>query len=30
VMKHIIGRQMFANYRPRKSADDGAAGLNPV
>jgi acyl-CoA dehydrogenase len=30
VMKHIIGRQMFANYRPRKATDDGAAGINPA
>jgi acyl-CoA dehydrogenase len=30
VMKHIIGRQMFANYRPRKADDDGAAGINPA
>lgn len=30
VMKHIIGRQIFAEYRPRKSAASGVAGINPV
>jgi acyl-CoA dehydrogenase len=31
VMKHIIGRQLFAAYRPRKdSAVNGVAGVNPV
>ena len=31
VMKHIIGRQMFAQYRPSKAASvDGLTGVNPV
>ena len=31
VMKHIIGRQLFAAYKPRKdSAVNGVAGINPV
>ena len=30
VMKHIIGRQLFAGYKPRKDAIGGVAGLNPV
>jgi acyl-CoA dehydrogenase len=30
VMKHIIGRQMYASYQPRRAADDGAAGINPT
>jgi acyl-CoA dehydrogenase len=30
VMKHIIGRQMFADYKPRKKSADGVAGINPV
>ena len=30
VMKHIIGRQLFAAYKPRKDAANGVAGLNPV
>ena len=30
VMKHIIGRQMFSEYVPRKDAAVGAAGINPA
>ncbi|MDR3453348.1 MAG: acyl-CoA dehydrogenase family protein [Rhodoferax sp.] len=30
VMKHIIGRQLFANYKPRKDAVNGVAGINPA
>ena len=30
VMKHIIGRQLFAGYKPRKDAIGGVAGLNPA
>ncbi len=31
VMKHIIGRQLFAAYKPRKdNAVNGVAGINPV
>jgi len=30
VMKHIIGRQMFANYRPRHDGNVSAAGINPT
>jgi alkylation response protein AidB-like acyl-CoA dehydrogenase len=31
VMKHIIGRQLFANFRPAKtSAVTGMAGINPA
>jgi alkylation response protein AidB-like acyl-CoA dehydrogenase len=30
VMKHIIGRQLFASYKPRKDAANGVAGLNPA
>ncbi|HSV71960.1 MAG TPA: acyl-CoA dehydrogenase family protein [Methylibium sp.] len=30
VMKHIIGRQMFANYRPRPHGSASAAGINPT
>jgi acyl-CoA dehydrogenase len=31
VMKHIIGRQLFASYKPRKeTAINGVAGINPV
>ena len=30
VMKHIIGRQLFASYKPRKDAVNGVAGINPV
>ena len=29
VMKHIIGRQMFAEYQPAKGAN-GVAGINPA
>ena len=31
IMKHIIGRELFAQYRPRKDpAVNGTAGVNPV
>ena len=30
VMKHIIGRQLFAEYRPRKDAVTAVAGVNPA
>ena len=30
IMKHIIGRQLFANFKPRKDALNGVAGVNPV
>lgn len=30
VMKHIIGRQLFAKYRPRREAVNGEAGANPT
>jgi acyl-CoA dehydrogenase len=30
VMKHIIGRQMFAQYRNADSRVNGAAGINPA
>lgn len=30
VMKHIIGRQLFAAYKPKKDADSGVAGINPA
>ena len=30
VMKHIIGRQLFAEYKPRKDITGGVAGLNPA
>jgi alkylation response protein AidB-like acyl-CoA dehydrogenase len=30
IMKHIIGRQLFAELKPRKDARDGVAGINPV
>ena len=31
IMKHIIGRQLFAAYKPRKdNAVNGVAGINPV
>ena len=30
VMKHIIGRQLFAEYKPRKDTTGGVAGLNPA
>jgi hypothetical protein len=30
VMKHIIGRHLFNNHRPRKQLADGVAGVNPV
>ena len=30
IMKHIIGRQLFANLKPRKDALNGVAGVNPV
>ncbi len=31
VMKHIIGRQLFAGYKPRKDVIvNGVAGINPV
>lgn len=30
VMKHIIGRQMYANYRPRPEGGGSAAGINPT
>jgi acyl-CoA dehydrogenase len=30
IMKHIIGRQLFAQLKPRKDALNGVAGVNPV
>lgn len=30
VMKHIIGRHLFAGFRPTKSAAPAVAGVNPV
>jgi len=30
VMKHIIGRHMYSNYRPRKEFAESVAGINPV
>ena len=30
VMKHIIGRHLFASHRPRREAANGVAGVNPV
>jgi acyl-CoA dehydrogenase len=30
VMKHIIGRQMFAQHRPADARVNGVAGVNPV
>lgn len=30
VMKHIIGRQLFASYKPRKVEANGVAGINPA
>ena len=30
VMKHIIGRQLFASYKPRKDALNGVLGVNPA
>ncbi len=30
VMKHIIGRQLFAAYKPRKDPLSGVLGVNPV
>ncbi len=30
IMKHIIGRQLFAQYRPARDAGNGTAGINPV
>lgn len=30
VMKHIIGRQMYANYHPRHDGKASAAGINPT
>jgi alkylation response protein AidB-like acyl-CoA dehydrogenase len=30
VMKHIIGRQLFTSYKPRKDTTNGVAGINPV
>jgi alkylation response protein AidB-like acyl-CoA dehydrogenase len=30
VMKHIIGRHLFNNHRPRKHIANGVAGVNPV
>ncbi|HEV7575250.1 MAG TPA: acyl-CoA dehydrogenase family protein [Caldimonas sp.] len=30
VMKHIIGRQLFAAYKPLKDAVNGVAGINPA
>jgi len=30
VMKHIIGRQLFADYRPRKDVVTAVAGINPA
>ena len=30
IMKHIIGRQLFAKHKPRKDAMNGVAGVNPV
>jgi acyl-CoA dehydrogenase len=30
IMKHIIGRELFAGFKPRKDAVNGVAGINPV
>ncbi len=30
IMKHIIGRQLFADFKPRKDRVNGVAGINPV
>ena len=30
IMKHIIGRELFAKFKPRKDAVNGVAGINPV
>ena len=30
IMKHIIGRELFANFKPRKDPVNGVAGINPV
>ncbi len=30
IMKHIIGRQLFADFKPRKDRINGVAGINPV
>jgi acyl-CoA dehydrogenase len=30
VMKHIIGRQLFAQYKPSRDAGAGVAGINPA
>ena len=30
VMKHIIGRQLFADYKPKRDSANGVAGINPV
>lgn len=30
VMKHIIGRDLYANYRPRQDSARSTAGINPV
>ena len=30
VMKHIIGRKMFAEFQPSRSTANGLAGVNPV
>jgi acyl-CoA dehydrogenase len=30
VMKHIIGRQLFADYRPRRETTTAVAGVNPA
>ncbi len=30
VMKHIIGRHMFAQYKPSRDAHAGVAGINPA
>jgi alkylation response protein AidB-like acyl-CoA dehydrogenase len=30
VMKHIIGRDLFANHRSRRDPGSGIAGVNPA
>lgn len=30
IMKHIIGRQLFAKHAPRKDVRNGVTGINPV
>ena len=30
IMKHIIGRQLFADFKPRKDRINGVTGINPV